>query len=118
MNVPINPSKPGGTAEDQAGMARNNSHVPIETPSFEATTDQRRRQQAFSYNETDTLVQLWSDERRQRLLATSFRKKHIWDEIAAKLLERGFHRSGEQCKQKIQNLQREFRNLKDSQAEW
>ena len=100
MNLPISPSKPGGTAEDQAGMARKSGHVPIETHSPKATTDQRRRQQAFSHNETDTLVQLWSDERRQRLLAISLRKKHIWNEIAAKLLERGIHRSGEQCKQK------------------
>ncbi|MCO5560867.1 hypothetical protein L7F22_014487 [Adiantum nelumboides] len=44
-------------------------------------------------------------------------KEPLWDEVARKLQEAGFHRSAKKCKEKFDNVQKYYRKTKDVKAE-
>ena len=60
------------------------------------------------------LLGIWSDESVQQKLNKVSKKKPIYDAIAKKLNEKGYTKTGEQCKTKIKNLLARYRKVKDN----
>ena len=54
--------------------------------------------QNWGFVETKTLIGLWAEEDIQHQLASTGRKKNIWEGTAMKLQESGYSRSGDQWK--------------------
>ena len=68
----------------------------------------------WSDAETKALVKLWGDERVQAKLRTPAKKKPIFDTIAVKLSDLGYHKTGTQCQTKIKNMVSKYRKVKDT----
>ena len=71
----------------------------------------------WSDGETFKLVELWGDEEIQALLEGCARNKHLYDKIAARMVEAGYERNGVQCRDKIKKLKGEFKKIKDNNNE-
>uniref|UniRef100_A0A3Q2QGZ3 1-aminocyclopropane-1-carboxylate synthase homolog (Arabidopsis)(non-functional) n=1 Tax=Fundulus heteroclitus TaxID=8078 RepID=A0A3Q2QGZ3_FUNHE len=80
--------------------------------------DFRARRYERGSNWTDPeiveLLQLWSDESVQIELESSLRNQRVFDRIAHVLREKGIHRSGDQCREKIKKMKLEYRRIKDN----
>ena len=53
---------------------------------------------SWSFNETRALLSLWGQDMVQRQLTNSKRTRHVWEKIAEKLNEIGYHRSPDQVR--------------------
>ena len=71
----------------------------------------------WSDGETFKLVELWGDEEIQALLEGCARNKHVYDKIAARMVEAGYERTGVQCRDKIKKLKGEYKKIKDNNNE-
>ncbi|XP_008940693.1 PREDICTED: uncharacterized protein LOC103775004, partial [Merops nubicus] len=55
------------------------------------------------------LLQLWADESVQLELESCLRNQHVFNRIAEVLREKGIHRTGDQCREKIKKMKLEYR---------
>jgi len=70
---------------------------------------------SWSFNETRALLSLWGQDMVQRQLTNSKRTRHVWEKIAEKLNEIGYHRTPDQVRTRVFNMIAEYRRiLKDS----
>lgn len=69
----------------------------------------------WSDPEVVELLQLWSDESVQMELESCLRNQHVFNRIAEVLREKGIHRTGDQCREKIKKMKLEYRRIKDNQ---
>ena len=67
--------------------------------------------------ETKTLISLWGEENIQQQLDGAVRNKTIYEEIAKKMSNYGYKRDWTQCRNKIKNLKKEYRTIKDHNRE-
>ncbi|KAM9190586.1 1-aminocyclopropane-1-carboxylate synthase-like protein 1 isoform 1-T1 [Mergus octosetaceus] len=68
----------------------------------------------WSDPEVVELLQLWADEAVQVELESCLRNQHVFNRIAEVLREKGIHRTGDQCREKIKKMKLEYRRLKDN----
>ena len=67
----------------------------------------------WSDEEVHALIAIWGEEEVQSQLDGATRNKKVYDDIAKKLTELGFHRTGQQCREKIKKLKSDYRRAKD-----
>lgn len=77
-----------------------------------ASIPQKKRAETWSHDETRALIGL----RREidSLFNTSKSNRHLWDQISAKMREKGFDRSATMCTDKWRNLLKEFKKVRNS----
>ncbi|XP_043938093.1 1-aminocyclopropane-1-carboxylate synthase-like protein 1 [Protopterus annectens] len=68
----------------------------------------------WSDPEVVELLQLWADESVQVELESCLRNQHVFNRIAEVLREKGIHRTGDQCREKIKKMKLEYRRIKDN----
>ncbi|XP_018410417.1 PREDICTED: 1-aminocyclopropane-1-carboxylate synthase-like protein 1 [Nanorana parkeri] len=68
----------------------------------------------WSDPEVVELLQLWGNESVQMELESCLRNQHVFNRIADALREKGIHRTGDQCREKIKKMKLEYRRLKDN----
>ncbi|XP_072905730.1 1-aminocyclopropane-1-carboxylate synthase-like protein 1 [Hemitrygon akajei] len=68
----------------------------------------------WSDPEVVELLQLWADESVQMELESCLRNQHVFNRIAEVLREKGIHRTGDQCREKIKKMKLEYRRIKDN----
>ncbi|XP_053576208.1 1-aminocyclopropane-1-carboxylate synthase-like protein 1 [Bombina bombina] len=68
----------------------------------------------WSDPEVVELLQLWANDSVQMELESCLRNQHVFNRIAEVLREKGIHRTGDQCREKIKKMKLEYRRLKDN----
>ncbi|XP_030056671.1 1-aminocyclopropane-1-carboxylate synthase-like protein 1 isoform X1 [Microcaecilia unicolor] len=68
----------------------------------------------WSDPEVVELLQLWADDSVQMELESCLRNQHVFNRIAEVLREKGIHRTGDQCREKIKKMKLEYRRIKDN----
>ncbi|XP_039767357.1 1-aminocyclopropane-1-carboxylate synthase-like protein 1 isoform X2 [Ornithorhynchus anatinus] len=68
----------------------------------------------WSDPEVVELLQLWADESVQLELESCLRNQHVFNRIAEVLRDKGIHRTGDQCREKIKKMKLEYRRIKDN----
>ncbi|XP_023362106.1 1-aminocyclopropane-1-carboxylate synthase-like protein 1 [Sarcophilus harrisii] len=68
----------------------------------------------WSDPEVMELLQLWADKSVQLELESCLRNQHVFNRIAEVLRDKGIHRTGDQCREKIKKMKLEYRKIKDS----
>ncbi|KAM8939707.1 1-aminocyclopropane-1-carboxylate synthase-like protein 1 [Pelodytes ibericus] len=68
----------------------------------------------WSDPEVVELLQLWGNDSVQMELESCLRNQHVFNRIADVLREKGIHRTGDQCREKIKKMKLEYRRLKDN----
>ncbi|XP_064008566.1 1-aminocyclopropane-1-carboxylate synthase-like protein 1 isoform X2 [Pogoniulus pusillus] len=68
----------------------------------------------WSDPEVVELLQLWADESVQLELESCLRNQHVFNRIAEVLRQKGIHRTGDQCREKIKKMKLEYRRIKDN----
>ena len=66
----------------------------------------------WSDEESLKLIELWGDEETQALLEGFSLNKHVYEKIAARMVEAGFERNMVQCRDKIKMLKGEYKKFK------
>lgn len=69
---------------------------------------------AWLYNEVCALLDVWADREIQRQLSGRLHNMCIYERISLKLRELGITRSGEQCREKIKKLRRDYKTIVDN----
>lgn len=68
----------------------------------------------WSDPEVVELLHLWADESVQAELESCLRNQHVFNRIAEVLRDKGIHRTGDQCREKIKKMKLEYRRIKDN----
>ena len=68
-------------------------------------------------NEVKALIGLWGESDVQEELDGAVRNKVVYEEIAKKMRQQGYNRDWGQCRNKIKNLKKEYRVVKDNNKE-
>ena len=76
-------------------------------------TSSTTRGSSWSDNEVRTLISIWGEDNIQEELDGAVRNQVIFNDIAAKMREKGYERDWQQCRTKIKNLKKEYRQIKD-----
>ncbi|XP_028287104.1 uncharacterized protein LOC114452117 isoform X7 [Parambassis ranga] len=66
----------------------------------------------WSYEETQALIGVWSEDKIQQDLEESFRNEKVYREVSERLAAIGMSRSAKQCRDKIKKLKEEYRKIK------
>lgn len=69
---------------------------------------------AWLYNEVCALLDVWADREIQRQLSGRLHNMCIYERISRKLRDLGITRSGEQCREKIKKLRRDYKTIVDN----
>ena len=76
-------------------------------------TPSTSRGSLWSDNEVRALVSIWGEDNIQEELDGAVRNQVIFNNIATKMREKGYERNWQQCRTKIKNLKKEYRQTKD-----
>lgn len=68
----------------------------------------------WSDPEVVELLHLWADGSVQAELESCLRNQHVFNRIAEVLRDKGIHRTGDQCREKIKKMKLEYRRIKDN----
>lgn len=69
---------------------------------------------AWLYNEVCALLDIWADQEIQQQLAGRLHNMCIYEKISSRLTDLGIHRTGEQCREKIKKLRRDYKTVVDN----
>ena len=67
--------------------------------------------------EIKALIALWGEGNVQDELDGAVRNKVVYEKIAQKLQEHGYHRDWKQCRDKIRNLKTKYKEIRDNNGE-
>ena len=76
-------------------------------------TTSTSRGSSWSDNEVRALISIWGEDRIQEELDGAVRNQAIFNSIAKKMEEKGYDRDWQQRRNKIKNLKKEYRQIKD-----
>ena len=76
-------------------------------------TTSTSRGSSWSDNEVRALISIWGEDRIQEELDGAVRNQAIFSSIAKKMEEKGYDRDWLQCRNKIKNFKKEYRQIKD-----
>ena len=82
-----------------------------------ASTSTSSRGSLWSDEEVRALIAIWGEANVQEELDGAVRNKVVYQDISKKLQEQGYNRDWEQCKTKLKNLKKEYRQVKDHNGE-
>ncbi|XP_066490993.1 probable inactive 1-aminocyclopropane-1-carboxylate synthase-like protein 2 [Tiliqua scincoides] len=68
----------------------------------------------WSDPEVAELLHLWAADSVQAELESCLRNQHVFNRIAEVLRDKGIHRTGDQCREKIKKMKLEYRRIKDN----
>ena len=66
---------------------------------------------SWSTEETRTLISIWGDESVQSRLDSAHRNRHIFEQIAHEMSEKGYEKTWQQCRTKMKNLTQKYRKV-------
>lgn len=69
---------------------------------------------AWLYNEVCALLDIWADQEIQQQLAGRLHNMCIYEKISKRLADLDIHRTGEQCREKIKKLRRDYKTVVDN----
>ena len=75
------------------------------------------RGSAWSNAEVKALIAVWGEGNVQEELDGAVRNKQVFQDISKKLQKLGYNRDWEQCRNKIKNLKKQYRLVKDHNGE-
>uniref|UniRef100_A0A8D2L5Z6 Myb/SANT-like DNA-binding domain-containing protein n=1 Tax=Varanus komodoensis TaxID=61221 RepID=A0A8D2L5Z6_VARKO len=77
---------------------------------------QRKYERGSNWSDPEVveLLHLWADESVQAELESCLRNQHVFNRIAEVLREKGIHRTGDQCREKIKKMKLEYRRIKEN----
>ena len=67
--------------------------------------------------EVRALIAIWGEDKIQEELDGAVRNQAIFDSIARKMQQKGYDRDWQQCRNKIKNLKKEYRLVKDNSGQ-
>lgn len=76
-------------------------------------TSSTSRGSSWSDNEVRALISIWGEDNIQEELDGAVRNQVIYSTIARKMHQKGYEREWQQCRTKIKNLKKEYRQTKD-----
>ncbi|KNA16139.1 hypothetical protein SOVF_091750 [Spinacia oleracea] len=97
----------------QQQQQQHQHHEPHRLPSMAttpSTSGPKKRAETWVQDETRNLISFRRDM--DALFNTSKSNKHLWEQISAKMRDRGFDRSPTMCTDKWRNLLKEFKKAK------
>ena len=71
------------------------------------------RGSSWSDNEVRALISIWGEDNIQEELDGAVRNQVIYSTIARKMQQKGYEREWQQCRTKIKNLKKEYRQTND-----
>ena len=71
----------------------------------------------WSDTEIKVLIKIWGEENIQDELDGAVRNRSVFNNISKQMNEQGYSRDWEQCKTKIKNLKKKYRDVKDHNGE-
>ena len=66
---------------------------------------------SWSTEETRTLISIWGDESVQSCLDSAHRNRHIFEQIAREMSEKGYEKTWQQYRTKMKNLTQKYRKV-------
>ena len=72
---------------------------------------------SWSDSEVRALISIWGESDIQEELDGAVRNRVVYEEIAKKMKEQGYDRDSGQCRNKIKNLKKEYKAVKDNNKE-
>ena len=75
------------------------------------------RGSSWSDSEVKALIAIWGENKIQEELDGAVRNQAIFDGIAKKMRQKGYDRDWKQCRNKIKNLKKEYRQVKDNNTQ-
>ena len=72
---------------------------------------------SWSDCEVRALIAIWGEDKIQEELDGAVRNQAIFDSIARKMQQKGYDRDWQQCRNKIKNLKKEYRQVKDNNGQ-
>lgn len=97
--------------KNNKGKLRQNNKV---LKGFSMSKKASNRGVAWLHSEVNALLDIWADQEIQEQLAGRLHNMCIYDKISRKLKDLGFDRTGEQCREKIKKLRRDYKTVVDN----
>ena len=109
------------TTQQQRGQPPQQEYVvsqviqtsPLPAPNRKG--QKRKRSPNWLDREVNLLLETWRDDSVQSGPLGDGHKKPVWEKIAAKMMENGYKRTREQCKEKLHQLESCYKAVKDKQ---
>ncbi|KAJ7338491.1 hypothetical protein JRQ81_012385 [Phrynocephalus forsythii] len=73
-----------------------------------------RRGNNWAYMEVIDLLDIWGEEKMQKLLQSSYRNMDTFQVIASEMAKRGHKRTAQECRTKTKTMRRDYKKAKDS----
>ncbi|XP_020645457.3 uncharacterized protein LOC110077083 isoform X2 [Pogona vitticeps] len=73
-----------------------------------------RRGNNWAYTEVIDLLDIWGEEKMQKLLQSSYRNMDTFQVIASEMAQRGHTRTAQECRTKTKTMRRDYKKAKDS----
>ena len=67
---------------------------------------------SWSTEKTKTLNSIWGEESIQSQLDSAHRNRHIFEQIAHEMSDKGYEKMWQQCRTKMKNLIQKYRKVK------
>lgn len=73
-----------------------------------------RRGNNWAYTEVIDLLDIWGEQKIQKLLQSSYRNMDTFQVIASEMAKRGHERTAQECRTKTKTMRRDYKKAKDS----
>ncbi|XP_048364390.1 uncharacterized protein LOC125439349 isoform X2 [Sphaerodactylus townsendi] len=75
-----------------------------------------RRGNNWAYSEVIDLLDIWGEQKIQKLLQSSYRNMDTFQVIASEMAKRGHERTAQECRTKTKTMRRDYKKAKDSSS--
>ncbi|XP_077209202.1 uncharacterized protein LOC143845075 [Paroedura picta] len=75
-----------------------------------------RRGNNWAYTEVVDLLDIWGEQKIQKLLQSSYRNMDTFQVIASEMAKRGHERTAQECRTKTKTMRRDYKKAKDSSS--
>lgn len=75
-----------------------------------------RRGNNWAYTEVIDLLDIWGEQKIQKLLQSSYRNMDTFQVIASEMAKRGHDRTAQECRTKTKTMRRDYKKAKDNSS--
>lgn len=75
-----------------------------------------RRGNNWAYTEVIDLLDIWGEQKIQKLLQSSYRNMDTFQVIASEMAKRGHERTAQECRTKTKTMRRDYKKAKDNSS--
>ncbi|XP_044280452.1 uncharacterized protein LOC123020605 isoform X1 [Varanus komodoensis] len=75
-----------------------------------------RRGNNWAYTEVIDLLDIWGEQKIQKLLQSSYRNMDTFQVIASEMAKRGHERTAQECRNKTKTMRRDYKKAKDNSS--